>query len=425
MMKSRTRLPPLPSRLAPPPCTAAAAASHAGICSGQLFEEFPSVPISSGLLVQADEGVSLPVVDLIDVIYRHLPLSAGFLVKLVGARRLDASKMCENPKIQLSEIEPKQIQIWDGQLRSGTVNSDSVRSTQIGQLRPGTVNSQLKYGTANSSGQQSDSHTAVNSQLSFGLVNSALDGQFRFGDENSDLATQIQIWRWKFRFGKENSAREFHKNTVNFHAELCTRLHPSTVRSTRFRIPVKKFQQTGDESAVSPLALASCKLKFYLHAQTHGRRQQLRDLALANYSLHEGYRMKELLKRSPTLPQTSKKVTENDGNLPEKLTVNSVLGFEAKNNNREKISLNSYCWTLKFQQLKNPTADQTSRETLRQLISNENQQLVQALHSKTTTFPPRATGTLTRVDVYSQRYNQTTHMRTDPSQLIPKTLRFN
>ncbi|KZT75988.1 4-coumarate--CoA ligase-like 7 [Dorcoceras hygrometricum] len=38
----------------------------AGICSGQLFEENPSVLISSGLLVQADEGVSLPVVDLID-----------------------------------------------------------------------------------------------------------------------------------------------------------------------------------------------------------------------------------------------------------------------------------------------------------------------------------------------------------------------
>ncbi|KZV24191.1 hypothetical protein F511_03508 [Dorcoceras hygrometricum] len=35
-------------------------------CSDQFFEENPSVLISSGLLVQADEGVSLPVVDLID-----------------------------------------------------------------------------------------------------------------------------------------------------------------------------------------------------------------------------------------------------------------------------------------------------------------------------------------------------------------------
>ncbi|KZV19635.1 hypothetical protein F511_17966 [Dorcoceras hygrometricum] len=53
---------------------AAAAASLAGICSGQLDEENPSAPISSGLLVQADEGFSLPVVDLIDVIYRLLPI---------------------------------------------------------------------------------------------------------------------------------------------------------------------------------------------------------------------------------------------------------------------------------------------------------------------------------------------------------------
>ncbi|KZV24197.1 hypothetical protein F511_09141 [Dorcoceras hygrometricum] len=48
----------------------------AGICSGQSFEENPSVPISSGLLVQADEGVSHPVVDLIDgstAAYREEP----------------------------------------------------------------------------------------------------------------------------------------------------------------------------------------------------------------------------------------------------------------------------------------------------------------------------------------------------------------
>ncbi|KZV30339.1 hypothetical protein F511_37694 [Dorcoceras hygrometricum] len=50
----------------PSPC-------FAGICSDQLDEENSSAPISSGLLVQADEGVSLPVVDLIDVIYRRLP----------------------------------------------------------------------------------------------------------------------------------------------------------------------------------------------------------------------------------------------------------------------------------------------------------------------------------------------------------------
>ncbi|KZV06561.1 putative receptor-like protein kinase [Dorcoceras hygrometricum] len=43
------------------------------IRSGQLNEENPSVQISSGLLVQADEGIPSPVVDLIDDIYRSLP----------------------------------------------------------------------------------------------------------------------------------------------------------------------------------------------------------------------------------------------------------------------------------------------------------------------------------------------------------------
>ncbi|KZV17475.1 hypothetical protein F511_12581 [Dorcoceras hygrometricum] len=46
--------------------------------TGKLFpanldEENPSTPISSALLVQADEGIPSPVVDLIDVIYRRLP----------------------------------------------------------------------------------------------------------------------------------------------------------------------------------------------------------------------------------------------------------------------------------------------------------------------------------------------------------------
>ncbi|KZV52103.1 hypothetical protein F511_12303 [Dorcoceras hygrometricum] len=49
----------------------------AEICFGQLFDENPSALISSGLLVQADEGVSLPVVDLIDeytAAYREAPV---------------------------------------------------------------------------------------------------------------------------------------------------------------------------------------------------------------------------------------------------------------------------------------------------------------------------------------------------------------
>ncbi|KZV24524.1 hypothetical protein F511_17932 [Dorcoceras hygrometricum] len=63
----------------PPPCLprAAAAAFPRRTCSGHREEEFPSVLISSGLLVQADEGVSLPVVDLIDestAAYREEPV---------------------------------------------------------------------------------------------------------------------------------------------------------------------------------------------------------------------------------------------------------------------------------------------------------------------------------------------------------------
>ncbi|KZV58004.1 hypothetical protein F511_43521 [Dorcoceras hygrometricum] len=48
---------------------------------------------SSVLLVQADEGVLNPIVDLIDDLPPPTVLSAGFLEKLVGARRLDASKV--------------------------------------------------------------------------------------------------------------------------------------------------------------------------------------------------------------------------------------------------------------------------------------------------------------------------------------------
>ncbi|KZV24482.1 hypothetical protein F511_44327 [Dorcoceras hygrometricum] len=72
-----------------------------------------------------------------------------------------------------------------------------------------------------------------------------------------------------------------------------------------------------------------------LYTQTSYHPTQQLNRKLNNKAL----RMKELLKRSPKIPRTSKMVTENDGNSSEKLTVNSVLGFKAKNNNREKISL--------------------------------------------------------------------------------------
>ncbi|KZV53536.1 tobamovirus multiplication protein 2A [Dorcoceras hygrometricum] len=56
-----------------PPPPGARRRRFAGISSGQFDEENPTAQISSGLLVQADEGIPPPVVDLIGVIYRNLP----------------------------------------------------------------------------------------------------------------------------------------------------------------------------------------------------------------------------------------------------------------------------------------------------------------------------------------------------------------
>ncbi|KZV27670.1 hypothetical protein F511_11898 [Dorcoceras hygrometricum] len=68
---------PSPLSITPPPCAPAAAAVFAGkLVSGQLDVENPFVLISSGLLVQPDEGVSDLVVDRIGVttaIYREEP----------------------------------------------------------------------------------------------------------------------------------------------------------------------------------------------------------------------------------------------------------------------------------------------------------------------------------------------------------------
>ncbi|KZV16716.1 hypothetical protein F511_01672 [Dorcoceras hygrometricum] len=151
-------------------------------------------------------------------------------------------------QIQALENRAKKNQIWDGQLRSGTVNSDlgqstvnsdlgqsTVKSDLDSQLRSAqqstqiwTVNSQLRSGqsTVNSDMDSRQlrsekfksqlSSRLVNAALywstqlwtgqhSFGLVNSDLDGQLSLDQVNSDLATQIKIWRCKFRFGDVNS----------------------------------------------------------------------------------------------------------------------------------------------------------------------------------------------------------------------------
>ncbi|KZV42529.1 leucine-rich repeat protein kinase family protein [Dorcoceras hygrometricum] len=79
--------------------------------------------------------------------------------------------------------------------------------------------------------------------------------------------------------------------------------------------------------------------KFYLNDATHGRRQQLRDLSLANNSLQEWYSMGELLERSPTLTQTYQTMAGNNGNHRIKSTVNSTRVRRTEVDNRENISL--------------------------------------------------------------------------------------
>ncbi|KZV35457.1 acyl-CoA dehydrogenase-related protein [Dorcoceras hygrometricum] len=70
----------------PPPSRAAAARLHRKIVSGQFDEENPFVLILSVLLVQADKGVSVLVVDRIEDFYRNLPRRADVIVTTVGAR---------------------------------------------------------------------------------------------------------------------------------------------------------------------------------------------------------------------------------------------------------------------------------------------------------------------------------------------------
>ncbi|KZV45742.1 hypothetical protein F511_35557 [Dorcoceras hygrometricum] len=69
--------PPTPPPLPPLPAVGCRPPLIDRTCSDQFFEENPSALISSGLLVQDDEGVSLPVVDLIDestAAYREEPI---------------------------------------------------------------------------------------------------------------------------------------------------------------------------------------------------------------------------------------------------------------------------------------------------------------------------------------------------------------
>ncbi|KZV33448.1 3beta-hydroxysteroid-dehydrogenase/decarboxylase isoform [Dorcoceras hygrometricum] len=96
---SHSAAPPLPQphaagrRLAPPRAAAVCRHLRDQTCFDHRDEEFPSVLNSSVLLVQADEGVLITVVDLIRRIYRRLQSKSQISLRiLVGARRLDAIK---------------------------------------------------------------------------------------------------------------------------------------------------------------------------------------------------------------------------------------------------------------------------------------------------------------------------------------------
>ncbi|KZT75627.1 hypothetical protein F511_47348 [Dorcoceras hygrometricum] len=65
-------------------------------------------------------------------------------------------------------------------------------------------------------------------------------------------------------------------------------------------------------------------MKFYLNYEMRKLNQQLCVSAPAHNSLQKWYRMKELLKRGPTLPQTYQTVAGNDGKCRRNATVNNI-----------------------------------------------------------------------------------------------------
>ncbi|KZV44019.1 poly (ADP-ribose) polymerase family protein [Dorcoceras hygrometricum] len=156
----------------------------------------------------------------------------------------------------------------------------------------------------------------------------------------------------------------------------------------------------------------------------HELNQQLRTSAPAHNSLQNGYRMKEILERSPTLPRTPKTTVGNNGKSPDKLTVNSTRVRRTEVDNRENISLNvasKRCVSTyvndvaQTQQLvANPSSGFLSANQKRRHTTYVIQTLALAQNNQT-----QATIELTIVDICSQLDNQTTHMRTNLSQLVP------
>ncbi|KZV44687.1 hypothetical protein F511_30914 [Dorcoceras hygrometricum] len=114
--KYHVSLPPPPSASTPPPPLIDRT------CSDQSFEENPSALISSGLLVQADDGVSLPIVDLIDestAAYREEPFVEILIVLNVSRPNF----ILPLPRRETGSGSAKVPQQWYQSVRLGSIDT--------------------------------------------------------------------------------------------------------------------------------------------------------------------------------------------------------------------------------------------------------------------------------------------------------------
>ncbi|KZV30345.1 hypothetical protein F511_36469 [Dorcoceras hygrometricum] len=105
--------------------------SRRKIVSGQLDEENPFVQKSSVLLVQADEGVSVLVVDRIGDIYRSIPRRADVIVTTIGARHKCQQDQDFKASSKLNPISGRQS---SSELTSRSGRCYLVSTAQLDQL---------------------------------------------------------------------------------------------------------------------------------------------------------------------------------------------------------------------------------------------------------------------------------------------------
>ncbi|KZV23768.1 microtubule-associated protein 70-2-like [Dorcoceras hygrometricum] len=187
----------------------------------------------------------------------------------------------------------------------------------------------------------------------------------------------------------------------------------------------------------------------HVHQKVANRSQQGDESAVLSLALASWYRMEQLLERSATLPQTYQTMAGNDGKSPKKLTVNSnrvrrtELVKKSTDKTRRRIQPNDWSSNTKAglsntqklvpdvaskrcvptyvndvaltqQLVVNPSSGFLSANQKRRHTTYVIQTLALAQNSQT-----QATVELTIVDICSQLDIQTTHMRTNLSQLVP------